>query len=109
MITENVLLTLAVTRPAPHTPQCEACHYYGAMPVDLPRDAIVIRFTPRTPEKILERAERDHRLSGRYALSVFADTQRVNESRQDTLARLLAASELSAIDAARNPKRSLQK
>ncbi|MCA1673816.1 MAG: hypothetical protein LC799_16970, partial [Actinobacteria bacterium] len=74
------------------------------MPVQVPRDAIVIRFAPTDPARVLQRAERDSRYSGTFALSVFADVQRDGEDESDTIARLLAASEMSNIRVECNPK-----
>ena len=72
--------------------------------VEVPRDAIVIRFRPTDPETVFKRAERDSRRSGTWRLSVFADVQRRGETEQDTINRLLAVSELSGIKAADNPR-----
>lgn len=72
------------------------------MPVDLPGDAIVIRFAPTSPEKVLERAERGSRLYGRHLSSVFAARPRPGESDDDVIDRLLKASELANIDPASN-------
>lgn len=78
--------------------------YHGFVPVDVPRDAIVIRFKPTDPERVLQRAERDHRYSGTYGLSVFAAAPLPGEAEPDTIDRLLRASELANIRPDSNPR-----
>lgn len=72
--------------------------------VEVPPDAIVIRFSPTDPERVLRRAERAARHSGVHSLSVFLDTRQDGETESDTIARLLAASELSGIRPGNNAK-----
>jgi hypothetical protein len=68
--------------------------------------AVVIRFTPMSPEGVLKRAELDARRStgkGHYTASVWADHARPGETREQVIMRLLAATELHGLDPARNP------
>jgi hypothetical protein len=69
-------------------------------------EAVVIRFTPVTAERVRARAKQDARRSdgnGKFTASVFADHARSGESRDDVIHRLLQASELAGIAATRNP------
>lgn len=68
----------------------------------VPSDALVIRFKPMDPERCLKRIDQDHRDTGHYCLSVFADTQRPGESEEDLKTRLLAASEHQGISPSSN-------
>jgi hypothetical protein len=72
--------------------------------VDLPDDAVVIRFRPTAPDSVLANAAKEARRTGAYRLSVFADKPRPGESQEDVIHRLLAASELAGIPADSNPK-----
>jgi hypothetical protein len=69
--------------------------------VDVPRDAVVIRFRPTQPDAVWARACKEHQWIGRYRLSVFADTRRAQESEEDLIDRLLRASEVG-INPAKN-------
>jgi hypothetical protein len=71
---------------------------------DVPRDAVVVRFRPTEPGAVWNWAVKEHRRSGRYRLSVFADVRRGQETEQDVVRRLLEASELAGIDPERNKK-----
>jgi len=73
------------------------------MKVNVAPDAIVMRFPPVQPEAVLKKATQEHRRTGRYAVSVFADEAGQGESAEAVEARLLQASELAGIDPARNP------
>ncbi len=70
--------------------------------VDLPDDAIVVRFRPTDPERVLASAQKESRRTGHHRLSVFADTKRSGEDDQDVIQRLLDASELAGVDPSRN-------
>jgi hypothetical protein len=73
--------------------------------VDLPGEAIVIRFRPTTPDSVLRSAEKEaRRTGGRFGLSVFAAVARAGETSQEVISRLLKASELGGIDSESNPK-----
>jgi hypothetical protein len=73
--------------------------------VDIPGEAIVIRFRPTDPERVLQSAEKEaRRTSGRFGLSVFAAAACEGESSQDVIRRLLKASELGGIDPRSHPK-----
>jgi hypothetical protein len=72
-------------------------------PVEVPEDALVIRFRPAAPEDVLRWAEKEHRRIGRHRLSVFADVARGTETEDELRRRLLRASELS-INPAKNSK-----
>lgn len=70
----------------------------------MPRDALVIRFRPTNPDAVFAWAEKEHRRTDRYRLSVFADAKREGESAEDLRVRLLEASELAGVDRSRNSK-----
>jgi hypothetical protein len=74
------------------------------MEVDVPRDALVIRFSPTMPETVLKRADQAYRECGRYQLSVFAAVKQGDESEEDLHARLLQASEMHHISPETNRK-----
>jgi hypothetical protein len=62
--------------------------------VQLPGDALVIRFAPVTAAKVLEKAERLARVSdGAYLASVFVGLPRDGETDDQRLARVLAATQ----------------
>lgn len=72
--------------------------------VDVPPEALVIRFKPLNRETCLKRAKQDHRDTGRYGLSVFADVSRPGETEAELKLRLLAASEVQGMNPATNEK-----
>jgi hypothetical protein len=74
------------------------------MEATVPRDAIVVRFRPTEVDSLLRWAEKSHRLTGRYTLSVFADRQVREETADQTIARLLQSADLSGIDPNHNPR-----
>lgn len=76
----------------------------GGMQVQVPPDALVIRFRPTDPAKVLEWAAKEHRRSGHYRLSVFAAAPGPGGAGAAVQARLLKASELAGIDPAGNAK-----
>jgi hypothetical protein len=57
-------------------------------PVDIPEDALVIRFRPTAPEDVWRWAEKEYRRIGRYRLSVYADVKRARETDDDLRQRL---------------------
>jgi hypothetical protein len=66
---------------------------------------VVLRFTPMSPEGVLNRAGLDARRStgkGHYTASVWADHARPGETREQVIARLLGVTELHGLDPARN-------
>lgn len=65
---------------------------------DVPPEALVIRFRPTDPQKVLESAAKEHRLTGHYRLSVFADSPRPGETEAQLRLRLVQAAGLSGID-----------
>lgn len=70
-------------------------------------DAVVIRFRPVDPRRVLERAEqntRDPDGRGHHSSSVFADHARGAETQDAVIDRLLRDSELDGINPATNPK-----
>jgi hypothetical protein len=75
-------------------------------PVDVRRDAVVIRFWPVNPETVWKKARQEYKATGRYRLSVFADAARTSETQQDVIYRLLKASEVG-INPAKNKKFTL--
>jgi hypothetical protein len=79
-------------------------HKLSAMPADVPRDAVVIRFRPIKPDDVLRSAGKWYRFTGVYGLSVFADMAHAGEGEDDVIGRLLKASEMSNIDPAKNKK-----
>lgn len=60
--------------------------------VDMPRQAIVIRFAPMSSEGLRRSAETALRLSGRHDLSVWADVRGRGEREEDACDRLLSDS-----------------
>ncbi len=76
----------------------------GCGSVALPADAVVVRFRPTDPEKVLEWARKEFRRTGHYRLSVFADARRGDEDEAAVIRRLLAVSELVGLDPSRNPR-----
>jgi hypothetical protein len=69
-------------------------------------EAVVIRFTPMSPQGVLHRAELGARRSdgkGHHTASVWADRARPGETREQVIVRLLAVTELHGLDPARNP------
>ncbi|MFD9880112.1 hypothetical protein ACFWZT_01440 [Streptomyces alboflavus] len=69
---------------------------------EVPPDALVLRFKPMDPERCLKRLNQDYRDTGDYSLSVFADTQRSDETLDELKCRLLAASALQGINPSTN-------
>ncbi len=67
-------------------------------PVDVPADALVIRFRPTDPDQVFRRAELEFRRIGRYRLSVFAGVKAPGESDDDLKRRLVRAAGLSGIN-----------
>jgi hypothetical protein len=72
--------------------------------VDIPPDAVVIRFRPFTAEAVLASAAKEYRRAGHYRVSVFADARRPGEEESDVVARLMQVAGLSGIDVASNPR-----
>jgi hypothetical protein len=75
--------------------------------VAIPATALVIRFRPWEPERVLASAEKEHRRAGHHRLSVFADTARPGEDSAAVVQRLLQAAELDGIPPEKNPKYTL--
>jgi hypothetical protein len=74
--------------------------------VDVPADAVVIRFRPWASESVWASACKEYRRIGRYRLSVFADGRRGEETQEEVIDRLLRATEIR-IDPGKNKKYSL--
>jgi len=73
--------------------------------VELPDDALVIRFPPVAPEGVLRGAQKEaRRTGGLHRLSVFAGVARDEETEAQLVDRLLAASEVAGINPATNRK-----
>jgi hypothetical protein len=72
--------------------------------VDVPRDAVVIRFRPVDASRVMEWAGKEYRRTRHYRLSVFAAAPGPGESSEAAEARLLDAAGLAGIDLARQPK-----
>lgn len=68
------------------------------------RDAIVLRFSPVSAAAMLRKAEQAYRDCGAYRLSVFASEQWDEETEDDVVQRILAASELQNISPESNQK-----
>ncbi|MEX1276573.1 MAG: hypothetical protein WEA75_06715 [Acidimicrobiia bacterium] len=66
--------------------------------------AIVIRFRPTNPESVLAWAQKEHRRTGYFRLSVFADVAGPGEDDDAVIQRLLDASELAGVDPGGNKK-----
>ncbi|WP_409330377.1 hypothetical protein [Trujillonella humicola] len=71
-------------------------------PVDLPAEAVVIRFTPVRPDRVLVKANQEHRFVGAYGLSVFASAPRLGEDTDTVVRRLLEAAQLDGVNPATN-------
>jgi hypothetical protein len=82
------------------------CPEASNRPVDVRRDAVVIRFWPVSPETVWKKALQEYRATGHYRLSVFADAARSHETQQDVVYRLLKSSEIG-INPANNKKFTL--
>jgi hypothetical protein len=74
----------------------------AAPPVD--PAAVVIRFRPTDPDRVLASAEVERRRIGRFGLSVFADVARPDEDEDAVVARLLVAADLAGMGSDRHPK-----
>lgn len=72
--------------------------------VEVPDDAVVIRFRPTDPERVLASAEKEHRRTGRYGCSVFAVQPFEGETESQVIARLLAAADLVGMTVDRHNK-----
>jgi len=64
---------------------------------DIDEEALVIRFSPWTAERVLHRAGLAQRRRGQWTASVFAAAKIVGESDDDVFRRLLAASDLHGL------------
>lgn len=65
---------------------------------EVPEGALVIRFSPWTAEKVLDRAGKAHRRRGHWTSSVFADVKTgPNESDEDLYRRLLQAADFAGL------------
>jgi len=71
---------------------------------EVPAGALVIRFRPTAPDRVLASALKEYRRADHYGCSVFADVQRPDETEADLIARLLAEAELDGIDPTSHPK-----
>ncbi len=72
------------------------------MSEDVDPDAVVIRFRPTELEKVMNWAEKEHRRTGFYRLSVFASSPLPSESQAATEARLVGVAGLNGIDLKKN-------
>lgn len=72
--------------------------------VDLPDDAIVVRFRPTAPDSVLAWAGKEFRRTGHHRLSVFAATKRDDEDDDAVIQRLLGVSQLAGVDPSRNKR-----
>ncbi len=72
--------------------------------VEVPDDALVIRFSPFTADRVLARAETAYRRRGEWTSSVFVGLKQEHESDEDLRARLFAAAELHNIGSNNNQK-----
>jgi hypothetical protein len=73
-------------------------------PAHVEPEALVIRFRPTDPDRLLNIAAKEHRRTGRHGLSVFAASRRAQESDDALRRRLLEVSELAGMDPASHPK-----
>jgi hypothetical protein len=73
------------------------------MQAQIPREALVVRFRPTDPGRVLASAAKEYRRSGRYWLSVFADVPADGEDEQALAERLVDAAGLAGIDLAKQP------
>jgi hypothetical protein len=74
------------------------------MQVQIPEEALVIRFRPTDPDRVLASAAKEYRRTGHYRLSVFAGAPAPGEDEAMLQDRLLRAAELDGIDLAKQPK-----
>lgn len=76
------------------------------MPADVPIDpsALVVRFRPISPPDVLRWAGKEHSLSGRFGLSVFADVKRGDETDDDLKRRLVNVAGMGGINLESNRK-----
>jgi hypothetical protein len=72
--------------------------------VALPGDALVIRFRPTDPDRVLKRAGDEYRRTGRHGASVFAAVGEPGETDVALKRRLLAVAELSGMKPEDHPK-----
>ena len=64
---------------------------------------MVIRFRPTELESVMRWAQKEHRRTGHYRVSVFADIPRSGETQAQTEARLVGVAEATGIDLKKNP------
>lgn len=72
--------------------------------VDIPGNALVIRFRPTNPDRVLASVLDAHKYYGRYQASVFAATPRPDETETDLRRRLLAVANIAGMTEDRHPK-----
>lgn len=72
--------------------------------VDLPDDAVVVRFSPVQPDRVLRKVAQEYRRVQAWGLSVFADAPRSGEDMDAVVRRLLEAAELDGMNPATNRK-----
>ena len=70
----------------------------------LASDAVVIRFPPTDPQRVLASAEKEHRARGHYGLSVWAAAQAADETLDQLHLRILLAAQLGHINLSNNKK-----
>ena len=69
----------------------------------MPPDALVVRFSPTLPDRVLDRARTAYEECGRWELSVFVGTATATEDSYALLDRLLTAAFNRGIGIANNP------
>ena len=72
--------------------------------VTLPGDALVIRFRPTDPDRVLKKAGDESRRTGRHGASVFAAVGEPGETDVALKRRLLAVADLSGMKPEDHPK-----
>lgn len=100
------MVKVSLQSAACHSPQLcgvqHSCCVAVDEAIDVPRDAIVLRFRPTEPESVLRWAGKSFRETGRYRLSVYAEVQGPGESVGGVIARLLSVASADGIDESGN-------
>jgi len=66
--------------------------------VDLPPEALIVRFRPSKPEDVFNAAEKAFRYYSAYRLSCFADVKQPDEDDDAVIRRLIGVAQLGGLD-----------
>jgi hypothetical protein len=72
--------------------------------VEVPGDALVIRFRPTNPDRVMASVLDAYKLYGRYQASAFAAAAVSGETETDLRRRLLAVADIAGMTQDRHPK-----